>query len=229
MITKMKQILGAAAAMLMLAACGSPKTNLPLEGTQWKLTEMDGKADPAFAAGEDTFNFTLDPSRMMVYGVGACNRLFGPYELEEGNGLDIERLASTMMACPNMDLESRFAKLLEEADKYEIDGDVLTLFDDGKKALVFKGTKAEPLPAAESAYCCSEEGGDCFDRNLLGEKEQGVDLSVGSECEEVGYHRLVGRKRFSGRHAIAGRPISPFEIAERLPECRIVMIGSGGL
>lgn len=110
MITKMKQILGAAAAMLMLAACGSPKTNLPLEGTQWKLTEMDGKADPAFAAGEDTFNFTLDPSRMMVYGVGACNRLFGPYELEEGNGLDIERLASTMMACPNMDLESRFAK-----------------------------------------------------------------------------------------------------------------------
>ena len=50
MITKMKQILGAAAAMLMLAACGSPKTNLPLEGTQWKLTEMDGKADPAFAA-----------------------------------------------------------------------------------------------------------------------------------------------------------------------------------
>ena len=130
MITKMKQILGAAAAMLMLAACGSPKTNLPLEGTQWKLTEMDGKADPAFAAGEDTFNFTLDPSRMMV---------------------DIERLASTMMACPNMDLESRFAKLLEEADKYEIDGDVLTLFDDGKKALVFKGTKAEPLPAAEPA------------------------------------------------------------------------------
>lgn len=151
MITKMKQILGAAAAMLMLAACGSPKTNLPLEGTQWKLTEMDGKADPAFAAGEDTFNFTLDPSRMMVYGVGACNRLFGPYELEEGTGLDIERLASTMMACPNMDLESRFAKLLEEADKYEIDGDVLTLFDDGKKALVFKGTKAEPLPAAEPA------------------------------------------------------------------------------
>jgi len=77
MITKMKQILGAAAAMLMLAACGSPKTNLPLEGTQWKLTEMDGKADPAFAAGEDTFNFTLDPSRMMGYGVGARNRPLG--------------------------------------------------------------------------------------------------------------------------------------------------------
>ena len=49
MITKMKQILGAAAAMLMLAACGSPKTNLPLEGTQWKLTELDGKADPDYA------------------------------------------------------------------------------------------------------------------------------------------------------------------------------------
>ncbi len=147
----MKQILGAAAALLMLAACGSSKVNLPLEGTQWKLMEMDGKANPAFTAESDTFNFTLDPTRMMVYGVGACNRLFGPYELEGKDELDIERLASTMMACPNMDLESRFAKLLEEADKYKIDGDVLTLFDDGKKVLVFKGTKAEPLPAAESA------------------------------------------------------------------------------
>ena len=68
-----------------------------------------------------------------------------------------------MMACPNMDLESRFAKLLEEADKYEIDGDVLTLFDDGKKALVFKGTKAEPLPAAEPA---GRRGGS---RNRFGE------------------------------------------------------------
>ena len=61
MITKMKQILGAAAAMLMLAACGSPKTNLPLEGTQWKLTEMDGKADPAFAAGEEVTRMPLGP------------------------------------------------------------------------------------------------------------------------------------------------------------------------
>jgi len=141
----------AAAALSMLAACGETTANLPLEGTQWKLTEMDGKADPAFDAEEDTFNFTLDPSRMMVYGVGACNRLFGSYEREGKDELDIDRLASTMMACPNMDLESRFAKLLEEADKFRIDGDVLTLFDDGRKVLVFKGTKAEEQPAAEPA------------------------------------------------------------------------------
>lgn len=144
----MKRILGAAAALLMLAACGSHKVNLPLEGTQWKLMEMDGKANPAFSAEPDTFHITLDSTRRMVYGVGACNRLFGPYELEGKDELDIERLASTMMACPNMDLESRFAKQLEEADKYRIDGDVLTLFDDGKKLLVFKGTKAASEAAA---------------------------------------------------------------------------------
>ncbi len=184
MITKMKQILGAAAAMLMLAACGSPKTNLPLEGTQWKLTEMDGKADPAFAAGEDTFNFTLDPSRMMVYGVGACNRLFGPYELEEGNGLDIERLASTMMACPNMDLESRFAKLLEEADKYEIDGDVLTLFDDGKKALVFKGNEGRTAACGRTCGC---RGGS---RNRFGEDRR-PGRETDARREEIGRRYIV--------------------------------------
>jgi len=146
----MKQILGAAAALVMLAACGNSKTDLPLEGTQWKLVEMDGKADPAFAAEEDTFNFTLDPTRMMIYGVGACNRLFGSYELEGGDELDIDRLASTMMACPNLDLEKRFSELLEEADRYKISGDRLTLYDDGRKLLVFKGTAAA-LPAGETA------------------------------------------------------------------------------
>ncbi len=147
----MKRILVAAAALSLLAACGDSKMNLPLEGTQWKLTEMDGKADPAFDAEEDTFNFTLDPTRMMVYGVGACNRLFGSYEREGKDELDIDQLASTMMACPNMDLESRFAKLLEEADKFRIDGDVLTLFDDGRKVLVFKGAKAQLQPAADES------------------------------------------------------------------------------
>lgn len=145
----MKQIVCAVAAMLMLSACNSSKVNLPLEGTEWKLTEMDGTANPAFAAEADTFNITFDAAKKMVYGVGACNRLFGPYELEGENEVDIERLAGTMMACPNLDLETRFSKLLEEADSYKIDGDVMTLFDDGKKVLVFKGTVAESIPAVE--------------------------------------------------------------------------------
>lgn len=159
MITKMKQILGAAAAMLMLAACGSPKTNLPLEGTQWKLTEMDGKADPAFAAGEDTFNFTLDPSRMMVYGVGACNRLFGPYELEERNGFDIERLASTMMACPNMDCEP-FREAARRGRQVRDRRRRATLFDDGKEGARLQGNEGRTAACGRTCGC---RGGSATD------------------------------------------------------------------
>lgn len=145
-------MLAVAALLVAMTACGDRRERLPLEGTRWKVVEMDGRADPVFSAEADTFEFTLDASQRMLYGTGACNRIFGPYELGENGGLDIGGLASTRMACPNMDLESRFAKLLEEADEYRIDGDVLTLFDDGRQALVFKGTKAEaPQPASEPA------------------------------------------------------------------------------
>lgn len=147
--TKMKQFLCAAAALLLMSACESSKQCLPLEGTQWKLTEMEGTANPAFSAEADTFNITFDAEKKMVYGAGACNRLFGPYVLTAEDGVDIERLAATMMACPNLDLENRFTKLLEESDSYKIDGDVLTLFDDGRKLLVFKGTTAASVPAEE--------------------------------------------------------------------------------
>ena len=147
----MKQFVCAVAALLTMSACESPKENLPLEGTQWKLTEMEGTANPAFSAEADTFHITFDAAKKMVYGAGACNRLFGPYELEGENVVDIERLAGTMMACPNLDLESRFTKLLEEVDSYRIDADRMALLDDGKEVLVFKGTAAGSVPAEELA------------------------------------------------------------------------------
>ena len=127
--------------MLMLAACGGQKVNLPLEGTQWKLMEMDGKANPAFTAEPDTFNFTLDPSRMMVYGVGACNRLFGPYELEGKDELDIERLASTMMACPNMDLETSVLQSMDQVRSVKAgkdENEMLLVDQDGNVLLVLE-------------------------------------------------------------------------------------------
>lgn len=145
----MKRFLCAVAALLTMSACESPKENLPLEGTQWKLTEMEGTVNPVFSAETDTFHITFDAAKKMVYGAGACNRLFGPYELTGENGVDVENLAGTKMACPNLDLENRFAELLEASDSYRIDGDMMTLLDDGRKVLVFKGTAIESVPAEE--------------------------------------------------------------------------------
>jgi len=137
---KKKMIMAAFAASLLLSGCGTDKKReaLPLEGTSWKLIELNGTADPAFAADADSFWFMLDAERKMVAGVGACNRLFGPYVLDGAEGIDIERLATTRMACPGMEREMAFTAMLEAANRYRIDGEELTLFDDAKPLATFR-------------------------------------------------------------------------------------------
>ena len=136
----MKKIFIAALAMVVAAACG--KANLPLENTSWKLVELNGEQNEAFAANEDSFWFSLDGKQ--IVGVGACNRFFGSYELSDNNGIEIGPMGMTKMFCPNIELEDGFARVLDEANGYSIDGDQLTLTKDGEKIAVFKGSAMQP-------------------------------------------------------------------------------------
>ena len=145
----MKGIFVAALALVAAVACG--RADLPLENTQWKLVELDGDANPAFAE-DDTFVFSLDGKS--ITGVGACNRFFGGYELSQPNGFELGMMGMTRMACPNMELEDAFVQMLDEVDAYAIEGDMLMLLCRGEKRAEFKGT-AKPardeseLPADE--------------------------------------------------------------------------------
>ena len=131
----MKKIFIAALALVAAAACG--RADLPLENTQWKLVELDGETNPAFAE-EGTFTFSLNGES--ITGVGACNRFFGGYELSQPNGFELGMMGMTRMACPNMELEDAFVRMLDDADAYSIDGDVLMLLCNGEKRAEFKGT-----------------------------------------------------------------------------------------
>lgn len=124
----MKRLFILALACAALTSCGGGK-GVALEQTAWKLTELDGQSDPAFAEGE-SFTFTLD-GEGGIHGVGSCNRFFGVYKVEGKNGLDIEGQGMTRMMCPKPDLEARFLTTLEFVDSYEIAGDRLSLFRDG--------------------------------------------------------------------------------------------------
>lgn len=145
--TEMKRIATTAALLLALTACGEKQAPLPLEGTEWKLVELKGEEDASvFDREADAFRFTLDPAEKMIAGKGACNRFFGPYELTGENGIELGNMGMTRMACPGMDVEAAFVAALDEADSYSIEGDRLTLFDDGEKIAVLK---AAPQSSAE--------------------------------------------------------------------------------
>ena len=115
----MKKYFAAAALLVTMAACGSAAQDKTLEGTTWKLAKME--SIPATAINQETDFFTLEfnAADTMVAGRTNCNRFFGKYELK-GKELSFENLGMTRMACPDMQYEDAFVKMLDEVDSYEI-------------------------------------------------------------------------------------------------------------
>ena len=146
----MKKVLFAVAALFAMAACSGVE-NLPMENTKWNLTELQGAPNEAFADA-DTFWFALDGEG--IIGVGACNRFFGGYMLNEEEGFRVGGMGMTRMACPNMDLEDQFVRVFEEMDGYEISGNVLTLKKGEEVVAKFAGEAVTPeleMPQVEEA------------------------------------------------------------------------------
>jgi heat shock protein HslJ len=68
--------------------------------------------------------------------------MMGSYVMPSAFGLSFSGVAMTRMACPNMDLESRFSKALEETDRYTIKDNILKLQKGKKEVLAtFEPTK----------------------------------------------------------------------------------------
>lgn len=134
----MKRMIAAAALLAAMTACGgSQEKSLPLEGTTWKLAKMDVIPAKNIDAEADFFTLEFNAADTMVTGRTNCNRFFGKYELK-GQQLEFENLGMTRMACPEMQYEDAFVKMLDEVDRYEIDGSKLKFYDDKKVVAEFR-------------------------------------------------------------------------------------------
>ena len=102
------------------------KTRRPLAGTEWQLIQLGGKA---VKPEEGKFTVTL---------LAEGNRLTGAYKTDGKHTLKIGPLAATMMACPGMDEEGAFTKMLESVTHYDMDGPMLLLLSDGELRAVFQ-------------------------------------------------------------------------------------------
>lgn len=140
----MKKMFAAFGLLCAMSACGS-SNDLPLEGTYWKLESMPGIPAEEIASSEDAFTIEFDAAETLVAGRTNCNRFFGPYELK-GRELEFENLGMTRMACPGMEYEDYFVKMLDEVDRYKIEGSQLQLLDDGRVLATFR---AAAKPAQE--------------------------------------------------------------------------------
>jgi heat shock protein HslJ len=125
--------------LFALASCNTPSksaddANTPnqamtteLLGTYWKVIEINGQAVTNPPSNQKEAHIVLNKEGNRLQGSGGCNSLMGSYELMEGNRIKFSGVASTMMACPDMAIESALGKAIEMADNYAINGKYLML------------------------------------------------------------------------------------------------------
>lgn len=121
-------------ALFFLAGCGGPGGGVSdLDGTEWRLSEINGEALP----GEVDINITF--SEGQVSGQSACNRYFTGYA-QDGSKLSMGQAGSSKMYCEGlMDYEADYLQALAEVESFELSGDSLKLLDQaGNAILVFR-------------------------------------------------------------------------------------------
>lgn len=98
----------------------------PLVGTKWLLVELRGqKVVNSADSKEVTFLQLTEDGRANAYA--GCNRMFGGYELKEGLQIRFTAMASTRMACPDMNTEQVLGEVLDTADNFSLNGHTMTL------------------------------------------------------------------------------------------------------
>lgn len=120
----MKNIFLALFAAVSIASCtsmsssrvGSSQANIA--NTKWVLADDVAGKKP-----------TLNIESARVTGNGGCNSYFGDLALDPTAGnFTAKNVGATKMACQNMDVESNYFRMLNEVNKYVVNGNVLELY-----------------------------------------------------------------------------------------------------
>ena len=127
---------------IWMTSCKSAKESVSLTGVKWVAESLNGK-EIKFKEGGSEVLITLESSDKKVFGRAGCNRFFGVYEQNESQ-LTFSGMGATKMACPDMDIETSFFKVLEDTKSFIIKNDKLTLKDSNNVIAVFKAQKETP-------------------------------------------------------------------------------------
>lgn len=101
----------------------------------WKLIELNGKN--ILPINEDMDReayFVLHNNENRISGNAGCNNMMGSYELSEESAkqgeVSFSQLATTRMACVDVDYEQEYLKVFDSSKSYSIKNDTLSLFSE---------------------------------------------------------------------------------------------------
>lgn len=104
-----------------------------VEEKYWKLIEL---GDLKFAVDEEQFrepHFILHGTDSRITGNTGCNNMMGSYELSDVDGtkgnISFSQLASTRMACMDIEYEQDYLNVFSDAKSYSVEGGKLTMLN----------------------------------------------------------------------------------------------------
>ncbi|NCO73960.1 MAG: META domain-containing protein [Cyanobacteria bacterium] len=119
------RISGDLAEKYMLNKVNNPEVSIG--NTRWELVEIMGKPVMKSETQKQAIFITFDTQKNRVNGFSGCNNFMGGFEIKEGNRITLTQMASTMMACENMEMEMTFLQTLQQVDNYAMKDNVLSL------------------------------------------------------------------------------------------------------
>ena len=137
-----RAMLGVVLAAAMVGCTGSESSGGELTGVTWAVSSLPGSTIPAGLRMEATFRDGT------IEGSDGCNSFGGPYSITGEDGIDIEasRARRSDASRRSLPLAPRYTSALDRAATYEIDDDVLKLFDDdGAELARFRSDAAPPI------------------------------------------------------------------------------------
>lgn len=104
---------------------------------EWNIAEVDGEAVPAGMEKQPFISF--DVKKKTIHGNAGCNLMNGGFVVDKENvrSISFPGVACTMMACPDMEVEGKILKALNEVKSFDVlSGGGIGLYNgDGKLVL----------------------------------------------------------------------------------------------
>lgn len=127
-----KKIEGDLASKYELRKVLKSENKIELKNSKWKLIKIFGK--DVENSNQDKLKGITFNSEGNLSAFAGCNSIGGTYEInEETNKIKFSKIITTEMACLDMSTEKELNKVLEIADNYFFDGNILKL-NKGKMA-----------------------------------------------------------------------------------------------
>lgn len=140
-------IIAALFVAVLFTSCGN-KGNVKVEGGQasglegeWNVLAINGKALESDSVGFVPY-IGIDLQSSRVYCFAGCNRMSATVKVEDTGALQFGQPMSTMMYCPNIDLEKSLMNAMSEVATFKFIGEGAALLDKEGKQIVTLQKKA---------------------------------------------------------------------------------------